>query len=284
MRRDAVGEMVTAEPIPTVIEAVYRQHGQTVWRAVVAFSGSADIASDAVAEAFAQALRRGDAIQSPLAWIWRTAFRVAAGELQRPRRYDPEWVATGREAAYELPDPARDLVAALQQLSPRQRSATLLHHYTGYPVADVARILGSTPAAVRVHLRRGRSRLRTLWEATMNEPAVRLQALDDLPAPDLWDAIERRTVAETAVPYRARRPRRALLLVAAAASMVTTSMPMLAPVPTRGAALPPGPAPRAQGRRLLPLPAVGQRRDRRRRVGVGGWLTDQASASLVRLE
>jgi RNA polymerase sigma-70 factor (ECF subfamily) len=55
-------------------------------------------------------------------------------------------------------------MAALRQLSPMQRGALVLHYYAGYPVRDAARILGSTSAAVRVHLSRGRRRLRGLLE------------------------------------------------------------------------------------------------------------------------
>ena len=55
------------------LEAVYREHGDRLWWAVLAFSGDRDVASDATSEAFAQALRRGDALREPLAWIWRAA-------------------------------------------------------------------------------------------------------------------------------------------------------------------------------------------------------------------
>jgi RNA polymerase sigma-70 factor (ECF subfamily) len=51
---------------------------------------------------------------------------------------------------------------ALRVLPRKQRAAVVLHHGAGYPVRDVARIIGSTPAAVRVHLSRGRRRLREL--------------------------------------------------------------------------------------------------------------------------
>jgi DNA-directed RNA polymerase specialized sigma24 family protein len=50
-----------------------------MWQAVFAFAGDPEVASDAVAEAFAQALRRGDAIRSPERWLWRTVFRIALG-------------------------------------------------------------------------------------------------------------------------------------------------------------------------------------------------------------
>ena len=142
------------------IERVYREHGDRLWRAVLLFSGDRDVASDAVAEAFTQALARGEAIRTLPGWIWKTAFRVAAGELKARRR------DTGaiEEMAYEMPDPFPRLADALRSLSPKQRSAVVLHHYAGYPIAEVARIVGSTPAAVGVRLHRGRIRLRKLLE------------------------------------------------------------------------------------------------------------------------
>jgi RNA polymerase sigma-70 factor (ECF subfamily) len=66
------------------------------------------------------------------------------------------------DVPYELEEPARELLAALERISPMQRAAVVLHHGAGYPVAEVAEILGSTSAAVKVHLMRGRRRLRDL--------------------------------------------------------------------------------------------------------------------------
>ena len=131
-----------------------------MWRAILAFAGDPEVASDAVAETFAQALRRGEAIREPERWLWRTVFRVAAGELKARRREDHGLI----EGSYEMEEPARELIAALARLSPRQRSAVVLHHAAGYAVREVAAILGSTPAAVKVHLMRGRRRLRDLLE------------------------------------------------------------------------------------------------------------------------
>jgi DNA-directed RNA polymerase specialized sigma24 family protein len=51
---------------------------------------------------------------------------------------------------------------ALGALSERQRASVVLHDGAGYPAREVARIVGSTEAAVRVHLMRGRRRLREL--------------------------------------------------------------------------------------------------------------------------
>jgi len=142
------------------LERVYREHGDRLWRAVLAFAGDPEVASDAVAEAFAQALRRGEAIRDPARWIWRAAFRIAAGELKY-RRTAP---ATVREAWYGMDEEGTDLIDALRRLPPKQRASLVLHHGAGYPVREVAAIVGSTPAAVRVHLSRGRRRLRDLLE------------------------------------------------------------------------------------------------------------------------
>lgn len=63
-----------------------------------------------------------------------------------------------------MPHEASELFDALRRLSPNQRAAVVLHHYAGYPVKDIASMIGSTPPAVRVHLSVGRKRLRTLLE------------------------------------------------------------------------------------------------------------------------
>lgn len=142
------------------LERLFQKDGARMWRALVAYSGDREVASDAVAEAFAQALARADGIRSAERWVWRAAFRIASGELKERRRDLP----AGQEQGYEMPEPPNDLIAALAELSPNQRQALLLRHYAGYPTREVARILGSSAATVRVHLSQGRRRLRRLLE------------------------------------------------------------------------------------------------------------------------
>jgi RNA polymerase sigma-70 factor (ECF subfamily) len=141
-------------------ERLYREEGDRLWWAVLAFAGDREVANDAVAEAFAQALRRGSDLRNPSAWVWRATFRIAAGELQRRRRSVPL-----EETSSEFPVEVGELVEALAKLSPRQRAAVILHHYAGYPVKDVAVILGSNATTVSVHLHRARRRLRELMGA-----------------------------------------------------------------------------------------------------------------------
>ena len=141
------------------VEAVYRRHHARLWRAVVLFAGDREIASDAVAEAFAQLLRQGAAVRDPARWVWRAAFSVATDEL-RARRRVAEMVETG----YDMPEPLTDLTRALARLSHHQRASVILHDYAGYSRREVAAILHSSPSAVGVHLFRGRRHLRTQLE------------------------------------------------------------------------------------------------------------------------
>ena len=129
----------------------------------MAFAGDQEVASDAVNEAFAQALARAGEIREPAKWVWRAAFRIASGELKQRRRLVPP--AEGRGAADPAAEPAAELLSALAKLPPKQRAALVLHYYADLPTRDIAVILGSSAATVRVHLSVGRKRLRGLLEA-----------------------------------------------------------------------------------------------------------------------
>jgi RNA polymerase sigma-70 factor (ECF subfamily) len=142
------------------LEVLYREHGNRLWRSVWLSTGRPEVADDAVAEAFAQALDRGEELRDPLAWIWRTAFRIAAGEMKRIRR--------ASALVADLPDRSSpslvEILEALGRLSDRQRAALVLAEYAGYPHREVAGILGTTVSAVAVHVHRARRRMRVLLE------------------------------------------------------------------------------------------------------------------------
>jgi len=151
---------VTVDPAAAV-ERVYREQGAKLFRSLYAFCGDRELAADALAEALAQALGRGDAVESHARWIWRASFRIAAGELKARSTSKP---VTLTHDTYEMAEPAVDLVQALTRLSPNQRVVAILHLYADMRTRDVAAILGVTQATVRVHLSQARRRLRTLLE------------------------------------------------------------------------------------------------------------------------
>jgi len=142
------------------IERIYRSDGSRLWWSLVAFTGDREIASDAVAEAFAQALRRGDDIRDPLAWIWRVAYKIAAAEMKRR----PASMEEGHEAVVPNEQGAVELIEVLRRLPVRQRAAVVLHYYADLPVSEIAQLMAISTATVKVHLYRGRARLRKLLE------------------------------------------------------------------------------------------------------------------------
>ena len=102
-------------------ELLYREAGPQLWRSIYGFAGGRrDVADDAVAEAFARAIEHASTIRDPLAWIYRTASRIASNELRHERRQPPP-----------APDPVpgldagelHDVFRALGTLSPNQRAA-----------------------------------------------------------------------------------------------------------------------------------------------------------------
>ena len=146
---------------PHDFDEIWRSDGPLLWRAVYAYAGGRrDVADDAVAEAFARAMARASSVRDPLAYLFRVAFRVAGAELARRSKEVHDVPEIG------LPDPTQnglpDLLRALRELSPAQRAAVYLHYQADLPVRDVAHVMGSTSAAVKVHLMRGRRRLAQL--------------------------------------------------------------------------------------------------------------------------
>lgn len=116
------------------VEALYRTHGERIWRAVLAYTQDPDMASDAVAEAFAQALVRGSAIRSPAGWVWRTSFRIAAGMLHERSRS----VRLAGTDSYEMREPGGQFLKGLASLPAKQGAALILFYsYIGArPLAE----------------------------------------------------------------------------------------------------------------------------------------------------
>ena len=147
---------VLVDEVRDSVERLYRADGQRLWRAIVGFAASEEVADEAVAEAFAQLLRRGADVRDPDAWVWRTAFAIARGELKRLGEIRP---VTDDPGALDA-EPPWDLIEALGVLSPQQRAVLILRDYVGHSSRATAEILDSTEPSVRVQLSRARRKAR----------------------------------------------------------------------------------------------------------------------------
>jgi DNA-directed RNA polymerase specialized sigma24 family protein len=157
---DVESDLSEPESVERRLERVYREHGTRLWRSLFLSCGSREVADDAVAEAFAQALRRGRALRDPAAWVWRAAFRIAAGELKERGRM----TTFATEPVNGMPEPFVDLWRALALLPLNQRASVVLADYAGWSHREIAKALGSSASAVGVHVHRARKRLRDLLE------------------------------------------------------------------------------------------------------------------------
>lgn len=139
------------------IEDVFEELHPRLWRGLVAFTASADLASEAEAEAYAQALARGDEIRDLNSWLWASAYRIARGLLAESSKQGPRAasVSTLTEDVHLV-----EFVSMLGELSEQQRMVVILRYVGGYKPAEIAEVLDTSPETVRVQLHRAHSSLR----------------------------------------------------------------------------------------------------------------------------
>jgi RNA polymerase sigma factor (sigma-70 family) len=149
--------------------------------------GSLAEAEDAVQETYARwyamSREQQDAIESPGAWLTTVASRICLDLLgsarARRERYVGEWIPeplpertewTGGRPGGATIDPADRVtldesvsmafLVMLESMTPAERVAFILHDVFRYPFAEVAEIVGRTPAACRQLASSGRRRIR----------------------------------------------------------------------------------------------------------------------------
>lgn len=148
--------------------------------------GSVIDAEDIVQEASIKAIETllgPTAITNPEAWLFQVAHNAALDVLRRrarqPRFGDEEDLAMVCDPIDEVHqrEAAAAALHAFMRLPVAQRSSVILKDVLGYSLDEIGGITGSSPAAVKAALHRGRERLR----AAMEEP-------DDRPPPALSQA------------------------------------------------------------------------------------------------
>jgi RNA polymerase sigma factor (sigma-70 family) len=132
-------------------------------RAVIASTGSVQLAEDQVAEAFARAWlswRKVRRHPAPRAWVVRTALNAGASWWRKRLRELP--LAAHDSAAVDDVDDGLDaaLLTALRHLPARQREVLALRVFLDLDFDTIAGQLGISPTTVRVHLSRAVTTLR----------------------------------------------------------------------------------------------------------------------------
>lgn len=136
-----------------------------------------DVAQDALV-ALIQHWRRRGPPDSPDAFVFAIAKRRAGRALARRALLAPidtllGWrhAGPGIDAALEHRQTLDAVLRELRRLSRREREVLLLSAAGELRIADIASVVGATPAAVKMRLSRARRRLLSLHQDTSHEPA-----------------------------------------------------------------------------------------------------------------
>ena len=148
---------------------LFSRHSGRLWAVALRTVGDPEDAADALQEAMISAFRRagdfrGDSAVST--WLHRIVVNAAVDRLRRRPARTVSWPSDPDELeAFFVPATADaietrlDIDAALHMLPPEQRAALVLVDMMGYPVAEVATILGVSQGTVKSRCARGRARL-----------------------------------------------------------------------------------------------------------------------------
>ncbi|MBV8983499.1 MAG: sigma-70 family RNA polymerase sigma factor [Acidimicrobiia bacterium] len=156
-------------------DELYGAHRRRAYRlALILCGGERVMAEDALSEAFVRVLRRwrGGGIEEFGPYLRRAVVNevrraFTRRELQRRTELPVD------SAAVEVPSPEDQVVrlqvvlSALKTLPVQQRTASVLRYYEGLPVEAVAQAMGTSVGTAKVHLSRGRDRLRSLLEGQL---------------------------------------------------------------------------------------------------------------------
>lgn len=144
----------------------YRSSKDGCFRAVVASVGSAAVAEDIVAEAFARAWASWPKISghpAPHAWVLRTALNMRVSWWRRRWReveFQPGEAPAGTTDASMTGPVATEALAAVQRLPLRQRQVIALRIFLDLDTAQTAEVLSIAPGTVKAHLARAIAALR----------------------------------------------------------------------------------------------------------------------------
>lgn len=160
-------------------EALVERHQGRMFAVAYRITGNREDALDVVQDAFIKAYRKVGKWKpsgSFAAWLLRLTTNQSIDFLRRVKRhrherldesYRPESGATimapaneGTEQQVHGLEIEERVQEAMVVLSPSQRTVFVLRHYEGYPLADIAPVLGCTVGSVKVHLFRALKKLR----------------------------------------------------------------------------------------------------------------------------
>jgi RNA polymerase sigma-70 factor, ECF subfamily len=165
LRQHAAGD-------PAAFGVLFARHKDRLWAVALRVTCDPDDAADALQDAMISAFRRAGDFRGESAvttWLHRIVVNAALDLLRRRSAHSVGWSGDPDDLPVTEPwqptdsaavtDSRLDVDAAMRTLPPPQRAALVLVDMLGYPVADVAVILGVPAGTVKSRCARGRASL-----------------------------------------------------------------------------------------------------------------------------
>ena len=149
-----------------MVAELHHAHGAALYDFARHLGLSDEQAADALQEAILRLwreIRRGTFIDRPLAWLYRTVYRLAMEQHRWRRRLSlllPRLAPHRTDYAGPESSDRVTVWTAVDGLPPRQRQVLYLHYVADLTFEQVAEIVGISASATRTHASRGIATLR----------------------------------------------------------------------------------------------------------------------------
>lgn len=168
--REVRDRWIQHEDDAVTLDELFETRYAPLCRVAAAMLSDRDAAEQVVMDAFEEVVKRWRSIDDPAAYLRRSVVNKANTLLRRRTnerkahtllfgRSAPTAVSTADEWVARQP-----ILAAVQQLPPRQRAVVVLYYLEDLPVDDIAATLGCSAGAVKNRLSVARGTLRRFLE------------------------------------------------------------------------------------------------------------------------
>lgn len=152
---------LTERPGMEEVETAVNDWGNMLFRLSFTMLGNQADAEDAVSETIIKYIEKAPAFadkEHQKAWLIKVASNKCRDMLRADRRRN--WVSLEDVAELCREEQDREVMCELLSLPPKYRLAIYLHYIAGYKTAEMAGMLGISPAAARKRLEYGRKMLK----------------------------------------------------------------------------------------------------------------------------
>lgn len=165
--------MDTQSGCVTAMEMLVSRWQKRLWRYACRLTGSPEAAWDVTQESWLGIVRGISRLSDPARfrpWAYRIVTNKANDWLRRKTKQariqaDCDTDMQQEHSGQPLNEMATDIEKILRQLPERSRTVLTLYYLEGFPLAEVARVLGTARGTVKSRLYTARIEFRQLWES-----------------------------------------------------------------------------------------------------------------------